>query len=253
MSFEDTISGQCEHGLDAGAYVLGALETDELDAFRAHLSRCEECRAEVAALQQVADELPAAAPPLTPPPDLRRRVMDAVRAEQRAEAAGAAERRRAPSRGRSRFGVPRLPALGGAIAVPRLPAFGGALVAAAAIAVAIVLATGGTSTRVIQASVSGAGTAKLIVTGGRGQLVVNHFPSPGSGRIYQVWLQRGKQAAPIPDGTHGRRTLFNVTSAGGGRVDVAGDLHGVSAVLVTSEPSGGSPHPTRSPVITANL
>jgi anti-sigma-K factor RskA len=237
MSIEDTLSGQCGHGRDAGAYVLGALEADELDAFRLHLSRCETCRAEVNALQQVADALPDAAPVLAPPPDLRRRVMDVVRADHEAGPAVAARRPSETSRRRSPFSL------------RRLPAFGGALVVAAAIVVAIVLATGGSSTRVIQASVNGAGTARLIVTGAHGKLVVNHFPGPGAGRIYQVWLQRAGQA-PSPGPT---RTLFDVTSSGAGRVSVAGNLHGVKAVLVTSEPSGGSPTPTRTPVITADL
>lgn len=236
MSIEDTMSGQCEHGRDAGAYVLGALQSDELDAFRLHLSRCQPCRAEVDALQQVADALPAAAPALTPPPELRRRVMDVVRADQKAEAAADAERRPAVPRRRSPF------------AGHRLPALGGALVVAAAIVVAIVLATGGTSARVIQASVTGPGTAKLIVTGGHGKLVVSHFPAPGAGRIYQVWLEKRGNFSPGP-----RRTLFNVTSSGGGQVGVAGSLHGVSAVLVTAEPSGGSPQPTTSPVVKATL
>lgn len=257
MSVKDTWTGQCEHGLDAGAYVLGALERDEVEAFRSHLSRCSECRAEVAALQQVADALPAAAPALKPPPELRTRVMDAVRAEQQAEVPAAAERRPARSRERSRRRSPSVsprPAFGGAFALPRLPALGGALVVAAAIVVAIVLASGGsTATRVIQASVQGAGTAKLIVTGGHGKLVVDHFPGAGSDRTYQVWLQRGSQAPTPNTNSQGRRTLFNVTSSGGGQVSVAGNLHGVSAVLVTSEPSGGSPAPTRMPVITATL
>jgi hypothetical protein len=100
---------------------------------------------------------------------------------------------------------------------------------------------------VIQANVSGAGTAQLILAGGRGELVVKQFPAPGAGRIYQVWLKRPNRApSPTP-------TLFGVTTGGGGEVGVAGDLHGVSEVLVTSEPLGGSRAPTRAPVITAQL
>jgi len=236
MSAEDTISGGHDCGLDAAAYVLGALEPDELDAFRMHLEGCAACREEVATLQHVADALPASAPPLTPPPDLRRRVFDAVRDERKGEFSSAPARERAPRpRRRAQFG--------------RSTTFGGALAAAAAAAAAaVVLTSGGTTpSRVINASVRGTGSAELILNGGRGELVVNHFPPPGRGRIYQVWLERGHRA-PAP--TH---TLFGVTTHGAGQVGVAGNLHGVSAVLVTSEPLGGSPHPTRTPVITAQL
>ena len=238
MSTKDTVPDGRDCGMDAAAYVLGALEKDELEAFRAHLSGCAACREEVTALQLVADALPAAAPPIAPPHDLRRQVMDAVGAEQKGDASAAlADRRRARSQRRLRFAPPR-----------RAAALGGALAAVAAIVVAIVLASGGsTATRVIQADVRGAGTAKLIVTGGRGELVVSHFPPPGARRIYQVWLQRPHQA-PSPT-----RTLFDVTSNGAGEVGVAGDLHGVSEVLVTSEPLGGSSAPTTAPVIAAHI
>lgn len=238
MSAGDTMSDRRDCGLDAAAYVLGALEQDELEAFRAHLPGCPACREEVAALQHVADALPATVTPLAPPHDLRRRVLDAVRAEQK----GAAPRP-LPHRPTTPW-YQRLP-----VAVPR-PAgvLGGAVAAAAVVVVAIVLATSGSpSRRVIQASVRGNGAAQLILTGGRAELAVSHFPSPGTGRIYQVWLQRPHRA-PAP--TH---TLFGVTTAGGGEVGVAGDLHGVTEVLVTSEPTGGSPAPTTVPVITARL
>jgi len=238
VSTKDTMPDGRDCGLDAAAYVLGALEKDELGAFRAHLSGCAACREETAALQQVADALPAAAPAIAPPQDLRRRVIEAVRVESKGGASPTlADRRPARPHRRLPFGLPR-PA----------GALGGALAVAAAVVVAIVLASGGSSpTRVIQANVRGAGTAELILSGGRGELVVSHFPSPGSGRIYQVWLQRPHRA---PSPTH---TLFGVTTGGAGEVGVAGDLHGVSEVLVTAEPLGGSRVPTTAPVITAQL
>ena len=43
--------------------------------------------------------------------------------------------------------------------------------------------------------------------------------------------------------------LFSPTSAGNAVVEVPGNLKGVSSVLVTPEPMGGSPHPTHAPVI----
>jgi anti-sigma factor RsiW len=79
----------CEHRDDAGAWVLGALPDDERERFAAHLPGCEICRQEVAELQMVADTLPLAAPQVAPPPELKERIMAAVRAEAAVlEAAG---------------------------------------------------------------------------------------------------------------------------------------------------------------------
>src|SRR5919198_1299635 len=72
---------ECEFGLDAGAYVLGALPPDELDAFAAHLAGCDACRREVAQLRGVVDALPLAAAQVAPPPELKDRLMTVVRAE----------------------------------------------------------------------------------------------------------------------------------------------------------------------------
>ena len=73
------------------------------------------------------------------------------------------------------------------------------------------------------------------------------MPAPALGRIYEVWLKRGSRA-PQPTGT-----LFSVTGRGAGTVGLPGDLRGVSKVMVTEEPLGGSPQPTRSPVIVASV
>jgi hypothetical protein len=101
---------------------------------------------------------------------------------------------------------------------------------------------GGPTTRVIPATV---GLAELRLTGDRGELIVEHLPAPPPGRIYEVWLQRARHA-PAPTSA-----LFSVTAAGTGDVDVPGSLRGVSRVLVTQEPAGGSRVPTTAPVIVA--
>jgi anti-sigma-K factor RskA len=221
-------------GGDAAAYVLGALEPDEAEEFRRHLASCAVCRDEVTALQQVADALPTTAPYQPAPKGLRRRVLRAARAEPRLGTAGAAHGRPLPW-------LRRLPR----------PAFavGGLLAAAIAIGGGIELAsTGSSGVRLIRANVIGLpGTAQLRVAGGRTDLIVNHMPPPPSGHIYEIWLKRGDQP-PSPT-----RTLFSVTSAGAADIGVTGDLHGVSEVLVTPEPAGGSSAPTHAPVIVAPL
>src|SRR3954454_17123655 len=71
----------CEHRDDAGAWVLGALDDADRERFAAHMPGCEICRREVAELQMVADTLPLAAAQVAPPPELKERLMAAVRAE----------------------------------------------------------------------------------------------------------------------------------------------------------------------------
>jgi anti-sigma-K factor RskA len=230
------MAGGCARGGDAAAYALGALEPGEVEEFREHMATCAACRADVAGFQDVTRGLPAVSTQYAVPKDLRKRVMKEVRATpQDGSPTGAALKRvRRP------FVIPRR-----AI---------GALAGAAAVAVAVIVGVaigssgGGGGTRVIQAQVMGApGSAQLRITSGRGELIVRHLPAPGSGRIYEVWFERG-QAQPSPT-----KTLFSVSSAGAGDVGLVGSLNGISEVLVTSEPAGGSQVPTRPAVIVARL
>ncbi len=61
-----------------GAYVLDALDANEIEAFEAHLGTCSECRAEVAELRQVVAVLPLAAESVQPPAGLRDRILAEV-------------------------------------------------------------------------------------------------------------------------------------------------------------------------------
>jgi anti-sigma-K factor RskA len=225
MSGEDRIANGHRCGDDAAAYVLGALEPSEVEAFRAHLADCAACQKEVAEFEQVTGALPESATQFHVPKDLRQRVMSEVRATPKAQAA----RRKEPARSWR-------------------PAFvwGGAFAAAAVILVVVVVAlsSGGSGTKTIQAST---GSAELRVTHGHGDLIVHRLPSLPAGRIYEMWVQRGS-AAPTPTGT-----LFAVTSRGTASVGVPGSLSGISAVLVTQEAAGGTLAPTSAPVIVARL
>jgi anti-sigma-K factor RskA len=236
MTDDDHMSETRDCGGDAAAYVLGALEPGEAAAFRSHLEDCVVCRDDVATFRQlVDDDLPASVPQVPVPRRLRRRVMSEVRADARRRASAAA----GPSRS-ARAGVP----------AARLSLAAGAALAAVALAVggAELLGTGGaTAVKVIRAGVVGPGAAQLRLSGAHGELLVHGMPSPRSGHIYEVWLERGS-ASPQPT-----TALFGVTSAGAGSVDVPGNLHGVTKVLVTQEPAGGSQVPTSAPVIVARI
>ena len=254
----------CEHTDDAGAWVLGALPEDDQRSFAAHLETCEICRREVAELQMVADTLPLAAVQVAPPPELKDRIMSAVRAEAEvlrasgpeadvvARGPTAPEEAATPAapaqRERKRRDQPwwRRPIF----ALRPVPAaFAAAGILALGIAFGALVSGGGPSEHTVQAQVvapaAPGARAALTVTGDRATLDVRNFPSPPSGRVYQVWLKRPGRAAPEPT-----NALFDVRD-GTATVDVPGGVKGVDQVLVTAEPNGGSAAPTRPPVVIA--
>ncbi len=226
----------CPQLPDAAAYVLGSLEDDEASSFREHLRGCAQCRAELAELQPVVDELPLKVAREDAPDALRARILAQVRAEAAVLRAAGHEADEAPRRSRR---WPRLSSPAGVAA---------ACAAAAVIALAVVLGTSsGGGEKVFPAThvaaVAVGARATLHQHDGRSQLIVAHMPQPGLGRIYEVWLSRG------PGNAEPTNALFSVTSTGDGETDVPGNLHGIREVMVTSEPAGGSLHPTREPLI----
>jgi anti-sigma-K factor RskA len=227
------MSGQHDCGTDAAAYVLGALEPAEAEAYSRHLATCVVCRDEVATFQHTANALAMAPPQHAAPRGLKRRVMRAVR-ESDAEAQGSAARR---------------PRRSGWMARPAIAAVA-ALAVVVVVVGAIIVSSGGSSgTRTIAATVTGSpGSAQLSVSGGRGELVVRGFPQPAAGHIYEVWKLHDGAKVPSPT-----RTLFSVNSSGAADVGVPGDLNGVTKVLVSQEPAGGSLVPTTTPVIVASV
>jgi anti-sigma-K factor RskA len=239
MTDEDHMSELRECTGDAAAYVLGALEPHEAAAFELHLEQCSVCREEVESLGGVVQALPMATAQLRAPRSLRRKVRRAVRH-------GSPSLERTVRRGARPMWVGALPAVFGPGRAPA--AFAGSLMALAAAAVVVFSLGSGAGGTLIQAQVSGiGGSAQLHLVSGRGELVVKHLTAPGRDRVYEVWLERG-ESAPVP-----ASVLFSVNSSGNADVGLPGNLRGVSAVLVTSEPLGGTQKPTREPVIDAKL
>jgi hypothetical protein len=233
----------CELRLDAATYVLGALEQSELDGYRAHLENCAGCREEVLLLQPAADSLALAVPRWPAPEGMRARVMATVHAEaELLHAAGHEADRPAPGRARRAWWSPS----------PSFAAAAAGVLAVGVLIGALVFASGSTRhPRVIHATVLVPGhraTATLQVADeSHVQLVVKNMPAPPAGRIYEVWFARGAQP---PEPTDAR---FSVTRQGESSIAIPGNLNGVSKVLVTDEPLGGSLKPTRPPVIVAQV
>jgi len=199
-------------GLDAAPYLLGALEPDEARAFARHLDGCAACRDEVASLTSVLRSLPSCAPAHPVRPAFRRRMLRAVRAEAKR-----------PAR------HPPLAPRAGWLAL-------GLAVAAALI---VQLGSGRSPEPVIHATV---GQAELRLAGTHGELVVDRLAPLPADRTYELWLV-SRRGRAVPS------ALFGVTARGTADLGVPGDLHGVSGLLVTAEPRGGSRVPTTRAVI----
>lgn len=244
MTGEDPMADKRDCGADAPAYVLGALEPREAEAFRHHLETCVVCRDEVNEFTAVVDVLPLAAPPQRVPRSLKRRVMADVRSDPRQR--GAPGSARAPGARRRRRAV-RGPGWVTGISRPVLGA-AATLAVVIVVAAAVLSGSGGGGTRLIHASVSWrSASAVLRLDGGRGELILHRIPAAPAGQVYEVWIKRRTQP-PAPTSA-----LFDVTADGTGTVGVPGDLRGVSQVMVTAEPAGGSRAPTHPPVIVADL
>lgn len=222
MSGIERIAATPDCGGDAAAYLLGALNPAEVEAFEQHLAECAICRDEVSALQRVVDALPLAAPQYSAPKGVRWRILHAVLQDAR----------RAVARPRRLMGLaaPACAWRGVALA-------GGCAALALAVFAGFELSTR-SHVRVIQASVASVpGRASVRVSDGRGELIVRGFGPPAAGDIYELWLKRPHRA-PAPTSV-----LFSVTSPGAGQIGLPSRLHGVSEVMVTPEPRVGARSP----------
>lgn len=234
----------CEHSANAVGWVLGALSPEEAERFAAHLQTCAVCRAEVAKLTEAAERLADASPTLTPPPELRERLMASVHAETSLFDAARDDPHppeRAHRRGRSRRRV------------------GGLLAGFATLAIviaAILLLTANraphhTAARTVIGKVTplgGGASARAVVqiAAHTETLNVTHLAAPPAGHVYQAWVIR-RGSPPTPTGA-----LFSVPRSGATRI-LLPPLHDITEVIVTAEPPRGSTTPTLPPIVLVQL
>lgn len=240
-----------DHPTDAlAALALGALPAEEAGEVERHLSACSACGEELAVLRVVVDALPEAVEPVSAPDELRGRLMGVVHAEAQLLRAAGSEAdvvQVPPRRARWRRFSPVTVGIATAT-VLAAGALGGFVLRDAT-------NDGGRSSvraTVIEARVAPrlrahAARARLILRGDRATLSVEHFPTPRRSGVYQVWLQ-GRERLLRPT-----TALFIPDKDGHARVEVPGGLRGVSAILVTSEPPGGTPTglPSHDPIVIA--
>ena len=218
---------------DAAAYVLGALEPGEAAELERHLEGCTECRAELRWLQPAVDLLPEKVVRVDAPAGLRAKIVEQVRGEA---AAGTDTRRRAPF-GRGRRLQGRRP-----VAAAGLVALMLAVVAGYAIRGGDSAGGGATTVAVGEAP---AVTAKLVMEGDSAMLKLANVEAMRGDRVLEAWVQR--------EGEVERAGGLFVPDRAGRATATIPDMHGVEAVMVTREPSGGSETPTSAPIVTVEM
>jgi anti-sigma-K factor RskA len=257
-----------DHDL-AAAYVLDALDSDELRRFERHMGGCVRCAHEVRVLCQGTERLGRAAA-LFPPPDMRGRVMAAVRAtpqdaagspsayqpSQAGPSSGAGPAGR-PSRARARPRRPRSVRFAAALA-------GFGLAASAAMGVFLYRANAAldrqqTAAQQVNQVLSapdatatsasdGAGKGITAVVShrlGRAVVTVHGLPNLPHGHVYQLWLtgtQPGAAARSV-----GLLGSDPATGTADPLIATGVDARS-SAFAVTVEPAGGSRRPTTTPL-----
>lgn len=234
-------NGSCDNA-DAAGWVLGALSAEEAERFAIHLLTCAACRAEVAKLTEASAWLAGAAPLLTPPSELRERVMASVDSETslvepaRVDAAPDPAGRRLAMPRRRHLVVSAVAALATGIA--------------AVVLLVVLPASHKTQLRTVAGEVTPAGGARaraMMRIGPRtATLVVTQLAPASHGRVYQAWvIPRNSKA--IPTGM-----LFSVPRSGTVKVSLP-LRRDVAEVIITAEPPGGSLTPTPPPVVLVQL
>lgn len=226
----------CHHIEDAHAWALGILPVDRADEFLAHLKTCLVCQDELERAQRLLAAMADAVPSTTPPPELRARVMDAVRSETALSEAADEPLDKTQATARTRRVGPA--ALLAALAV-------GAIAATFAMINLIGDETNSrpdipvrtTPGEVTAGGGGAAASAQVVTRGSASRLELARMAPPPRGQVYQVWVVRaGDKATPTG-------SLFSIPRSGRATVALP-SLSDVEKVIVTAEAPRGSRTPT---------
>ncbi len=221
------------------AHALSALDADEALALSRHLSECAECRDELADWENGAAALSLSAPAAEPSPEVRERIMDAIRAEKVVQF---------PAARRSAW-----------------MSFGAIAAAVLFVALMVVIVMLWQQNRAMQQEIARSnefvrlvttpGTRRLELAGtaqatgatatlaydknGKAMLMASGLPPAPRGKEYQLWFIVGSKA-PMPGKS------FAPDSTGGGTLtdQVPQEAMDAAVFAITLEPAGGMPAPT---------
>jgi anti-sigma-K factor RskA len=223
----------------SGAYAIDALSPDEAEEFRKHLEDCPACRDEVRELQEAAGIM-GASEAVAPPTALKARVLAAA---DRSAQLPPVVRGIKPVRPRW---IPGLVAAAVAAVLVVVGAFGlKALdtkqVSAVNPAVAAVFGAPDAHRAIVDTS--NGGKVSVATSKKLGEMAVDttHLPKLSKAQVYQVWQmtpgERPASAGLVINTRQGQ--AMGMPSTG-------------TRVAITIEPSGGSPRPTSSPIVTVD-
>lgn len=218
------------HDLTPG-YALDALDESERAEYEAHLATCEQCRDELARMQDTVGALAYAVHSPAPPPELRDRIVGQARAERGNVV---------PLRPRRRLTY----------------ALGAVAAAAAVVALAVGLWASSLSSdldeqRSVVSILADPQARQVPMQGGEGRIVVTDsgdaalvtaVPGAPTGKTYEVWVFEGD--TPKPAGTFDGDKAHDV-------VRLTRTVPPGAKVAVTVEPAGGVDAPTSPPVMSA--
>ncbi|MGW8356567.1 anti-sigma factor [Streptomyces wedmorensis] len=237
----------------AGAYALGALDSEEAEAFTRHLDQCETCRQEVVEFRTTTARLALAAAE-EPPAVLKQRTLDAIDGVRQVP-----PRLNGPTATTSLGDRLRRKALPLGLAASLVAAVSFAGLAAwqhqeaqraeqqtrqaqrSLDAVSDVLAAPDAET--VHGKATNGALTTVVTSAGQNKAVftATGLPAPAPGKTYQLWLQHDDTMLPAgfirQDGT----------------VLVDGDPADATALGLTLEPSEGSPRPTTTPLLLMNM
>ena len=221
---------------DLVAYSLGALEPGEEREVEAHAPSCARCSRELEALVPAVAVLGESVEQIEPPPELRERVMAAVRSdvERAAEVREPGAERPAMRRGWRGLLMRPAVAVGLAIAVA---AIGGYVIAGNG---------GGGPGETTVPVVAQQGIGGTLAVGDNTSMLDLHGLEPVSGRqVYQVWVAKGNSLQPSSN--------FVPDASGKARTAVDGHLTAGTKVMVTREPQPGRTTPTPPILLSATV
>jgi hypothetical protein len=228
---------------EVAAFALGSLDAAQIDDFREHLKDCKRCQDELRWFAPAVRALPETVEQQTPPPALKVRLMEEVRAD--VAAAGKAsreEKRRERSASRKSFGewLGGLD-IGGLTWRPLAGLAAVVLIVAAVAGYAVGTSGGGSSIQTTQVEQPNGIVAKVVTEGDRGELRLANVEQLPEGKVLEAWVQRGNAVEPVP-------ALFAPDHAGNASTTIE-NMKNVSLVMVTREPSGGTKVPTTEPIV----
>lgn len=229
---------------EVAAYAIGGLDAEQVPDLEKHLAGCKRCQEELRWLAPAAQALPEAVERQAPPPELKQRLMAEVRADAAdAERQARTEERRERAEARPGFGDwVRGLNVGGLTWKPLAGLALVILVVAGGIGYAVGTGgdSGGAHTTEVPVAANGVG-AKVVTEDERGELHLTGVEQLPKGRVLEAWVEREGIIEPVP-------ALFAPDQAGRASTTIE-NMKGVTAVLVTREPAGGSKKPTTKPFV----